>query len=167
MASAAPATSGAMLARSIAAGVLAKLDAIDTTLSRLLETAQSSRLQLDVVGTVTGGGTVGQTPASCTVAPPLGKSPGTILDRNPHRRGLYIKNLSAAAGPSLTIGLGQQSPQPGTGWVLLPGEVFNGLISNELWTGTVVVVGSAPATLFSYGETYGPNQRDRGRNQPV
>jgi hypothetical protein len=142
-----------------------RLASIDHTLTRMLELQQSPRTLLDVQGTVAGGGTVGITPASCTVAPPLGTSPGTILARNPHRRGLSVQNLSAAGGPNLTLGLGVQTPIANTGWVLMPGQSWDGRISGEVWTGSVTVVASVAGCTFAFGVSSGPNQR--GRNEAV
>lgn len=133
-------------------------------LERLVELQESRPQQLEVAGSIPGGGTVGTAPSTCTVAPPLGTSPGTILKANPHRRGSNVQNVSAAGGPSLTLGLGVQNPATGTGVVLLPGASWDGRISGEVWMGSVTVVGSGAGCAFSFLETYGPRGN---RNQAV
>jgi len=135
------------------------LESIDGTLGRLLAVHQASRKTLDVIGTTSGGGTVGQQPATCTVQAPAGNSPGTILDRNPRRRGLSVQNLSASGGPNLTVGLGVTQPQAGSGIVLAPGAAWDGRLSGEVWVGTVVLVASAAGCAFSFIESTGPSAR--------
>lgn len=133
-------------------------------LDRLLELQETRAHQLEVAGSVVGAGTVGTVPSTCSVTAPLGTSPGTIMKANPHRRGSNVQNLSAAGGPSLTIGLGQQSPAAGVGLVLLPGASWDGRISGELHMGSVTLVASAGGCAFSFLETYGPRGK---RNRAV
>jgi len=143
---------------------MAHLRGMASDISRLLELQQGSRGGLGAaigMGTVAGGGTVGVTSPTCTQAPPIGYGPGTIIPVNPRRRGLLIQNIGATG--NLTLGLGIQSPTPNVGATLLPGGVFDGLISNELWPGFVTVVGSVAGVAFTWVESYG--QTERGRNR--
>lgn len=161
-------TPAAIMLQRLAQKFLDRLESIDVGISRLVELAQAPRENLFAAGSIPFGGTVGTTPSSCSMTPPAGAPPGTVLVANPHRRGLNIQNLSASGGPNLTIGLGVTSPQPGTGWVLAPGASFDGRVSGSMWTGSVVVVASAAGCAFAGGEVSGRNEtRRRGGNLPL
>ena len=110
-----PATPTGIFARRMIEQFLTHLRNMDVSLTRLVELGQAPRENLFAAGTITFGGTVGVTPSTCTIAPPIGLPPGTVLAANPHRRGLSIQNLSASGGPNLTLGLGLTSPQSGNG----------------------------------------------------
>lgn len=158
----------AALAQRLFNQVVERLTNIDVSLTRLVELAQGPRENLFAAGSTPFGGTVGATPATCTVAPPLGMPPGVVLAANPHRRGLSIQNTSAAGGPSLTLGLGIMSPQAGTGWVLAPGASWDGRVSGAVWPGSVTVVASAAGCSFAGGEVLGRNEtRRRAGNMPL
>lgn len=162
------ASPAAMLAQRAFAQLLDKLGSIDVSLIRLVELAQGPRENLFAAGSISFGGTVGTSPSTCTVTPPSGLPPGVVLAANPHRRGLSIQNLSASGGANLTIGLGQTAPQPGTGWVLLPGASWDGRVSGAVWPGSVSVVASAAGCVFAGGEVLGRNEtRRRAGNLPI
>jgi hypothetical protein len=161
-------TPAAAMAKQLVTQALERLRSIDVSLTRLVELSQGPRENLFAAGSVPFGGTVGVSPSTCSVNPPLGMPPGVVLAANPHRRGLNIQNLSAAGGPNLTIGLGLTAPQPGTGWVLAPGASWDGRVSGALWPGSVSVVASAAGCVFSGGEIMGRNEtRRRQGNLPI
>lgn len=163
-------TPTAALAKQIFGELQERFLSIDRSLIRLVELGQSPRENLTFGGgSIPFGGTVGVTPASCSMQPPAGYSPGTILPANPHRRGLTIENLSAAGGPSLTLGLGVQSPQSLIGITLLAGGgSFDGRISGMMFTGFVVVIASGAGCIFGGVEVLGRNEAKRpALNLPI
>lgn len=149
-------TASTLLAQRYATELLTRLAEITRTLGRILELQQSPRKNFLAAGTVNGSGTVGTTAATCTNTV-LGAPPGTILNANPHRRGLNVQNTGTAG--SLTLGLGITAPQAGQGLVLPPGASWDGRISGDLWVGSVAVIGSAAGVTYAYLEVMGPNSR--------
>lgn len=164
-----PTSPAGLLAKQLFNQVIDRLSSIDVSLTRLVELGQAPRENLFAAGSTPFGGTVGTSGPTCTVPPPLGLSPGIVLAANPHRRGLSIQNLSAAGGPNLTLGLGVQTPQAGTGWVLVPGASWDGRVSGAVWTGSLSVIASAAGCVFAGGEVLGRNEtrRRHGLNQAI
>lgn len=161
-------TPAAAMAKQLVTQALERLRSIDVSLTRLVELAQGPRENLFAAGSIPFGGAVGVQPSTCTVMPPNGMPPGVVLNANPHRRGLSLQNISAAGGPSLTIGLGLTSPQSGTGIVLAPGASWDGRVSGAIWPGSVSVVAGAAGCLFSGLEVLGRNEtRRRQGNLPI
>lgn len=158
----------AVMAQRAFAQLLEHLRSMDASLVRLLELAQGPRENLFAAGSTPFGGTVGASPATNTYQP-TGQPPGVVLGANPHRRGLGIQNLSAAGGPSLTIGLGIQTPTAGTGLTLPPGASWDGRVSGAVWPGTVSLVASGAGCVYAGVEILGRNEsRRRGAlNQPL
>lgn len=158
-----------LYARRIMFELFSHLKSMDVSLTRLIELNQAPRANLDAAGSGPFGGTVGITPGSCTVLPPSGYGPGVLLPANPHRRGLIIQNLSAAAGPTITIGLGSTSPQSGQGLTILPQTTWNGKVSELTWNGLVSIVASGAGAIFCGVEVLGRNETRRrgGLNQPI
>lgn len=155
MASPGPAV-GAQMGLRIANEIVKRLGEISRTLQQLLVLQQSPRKNYLSAGTLSGQGTVGVAPSSCTVSV-LGQAPGVILAPNPHRRGLNVQNTSTSN--ALTLGLGVTQPTAGAGIVLPAGASWDGRVSGQLWIGSVSVVGSGASTTFSYLEAMGPNSR--------
>lgn len=166
--SARPLSPAGLMAQSLFNSLLEKISSMDRSLIRLLELAEMPREMLMAAGSQPFGGTVGVTPASCTIAPAAGESPGVILPANPHRRGLTIVNTSASGATQLTIGLGIRQPQAGVGIVLLGnGGAWDGRISGAVWMGAVAVVSNVAGCTFGGVETLGPNERRRPQNVPL
>jgi hypothetical protein len=122
--------------------VIRELEAMHHILRRLLELEQSPRRNFLAAGTIAGAGAVGTTPLN-------------VMPANPHRRGLYVKNTVGTG--RLTIGLGVTQPSDGVGIVLAPGETWNGLVSDDLWLGSVTVIGSQSGVTYSWLQASGPS----------
>jgi hypothetical protein len=137
----APAPAMPRTAWGIAEHVLRHLSAISSDLRRMLQLQQSSVRNFIAAGSVSGGGQIGA-------------APQPIIAANPKRRGLRVQNLAAAGGGTITLGLGQTAPQPGTGIVLQPGGVdastWDGMVSGAVWTGSVSIVGSTGGISYSF-----------------
>jgi hypothetical protein len=156
-----------LVARRALAELFNHLKSMDVSLTRLIELNQAPRENLFAAGSLPFGGTVGLTPQTCSMAPPIGYGPGIILASNPHRRGLSISCIGTT--DYLGIGLGVQNPSVSQGLVIAPGGTWDGRISGMVWTGFVSIVGSAVGTVFSGVEISGRNETRRrgGLNQPI
>lgn len=78
-----------------------------------------------------------------------GFSSPNAVDANANRRGMRWTNSSAPGGPTITLGLGSQSPSAGAGIVLQPGETWNGLLGDFVWKGSVTPVASLAGALLT------------------
>lgn len=131
-----PTSPTAIAAASLANRIVAELVGIRETLKRQLELSESSRKNFIGAGSVSGGGTIGTTPAA------------RVIVDNYRRRGMSIQNIGTSG--NLSIGLGQTNPQPNTGITLLPGASWDGRLSGELFLGDIGLVGSQAGVQYTW-----------------
>jgi len=126
------------LANTIAQQVIGRLASIE----RLL--ADANRLRIDDANSRAAHAAVAAM-FSVTSSPSI-----QCLRANQHRRGCQIGNVSASAGIILGIALGVQAIElQGSGGTIMggiqlsPGQWWNGMIGNCVWTGSVYLISSS------------------------
>lgn len=142
MASTAERAKGMAQAAGLAHRAFELLSRIDTSLLQIARQTQTRADNALAEGANHGSASVGQGGITNN-----GWNGPHLVDANPERRGLEIRNTGAQ---SVCLGLGQNSPTFGAGIVLAPfgqpGSTWDGRISGAVWKGSVTPVAAAGQT---------------------